>query len=225
MYQFIANIFVLSALATAQFFVQDSTSSVQFFSEQKTQTIKQPKRVNNYSLGIELSAKSTIIVDKESNAILYSKNVNSALPMASITKLMTALVILDQNPEWEKVVTVVKDDQRNGNIVYVTSGDEVTIKDLFNLMLVASSNEAAVALVRSFGPDEQTFIEKMNAMAKDMNLRDTVFFDPTGLDSRNISSARDIAALSRSAFNRLEIRNITHLSKYEYKILSTKKVK
>jgi len=179
-----------------------------------------PRQINPASLGVEITAQSALVIDKESSAVLFSKNSIQALPLASITKLMTALVFLDQSPEWENSIVITAQDQIRGNIVYLYPGEEVSIKSIFDVMLIASSNEAAVALVRASGLGMEEFIALMNKKAGSLGLGDTIFFDTTGLDARNISSVTDIVRLSRAAYSRTEISETANIETYNIKIVN-----
>src|SRR3989338_7361861 len=110
-----------------------------------------PQKIINQSLGLKTTAKSILVVDEKTGTVLYQKNPNQVLPIASITKLMTALVFLDTKPDWKMEIEILDSDQRPGGMVYLLPGERVKVKDLFNLMLVASANEAAIALVRQTG--------------------------------------------------------------------------
>jgi len=180
-----------------------------------------PQRIANNSLGLKTTAKSILIIDDESGAILYEKNSRASLPIASLTKLMTALVVLDAKPDWEETIAIAKKDQREGNIVYLLPGDEVKIKDVFNLMLVASSNEAAAALARVFSAGRFTAL--MNQKAEALGLADTYFSDSAGLDPANVSSAKDLVKLAKAAFERPEIISAGEQEIYDFEILNRKR--
>lgn len=176
----------------------------------KTPVVKQ-----NSSSTPAVTAKSILVLDNNSGAVLFEKNATSTLPIASITKLMTALVVLDTNPDWEKVITISELDEREGGMVYLVPGDEVKIKNLFGLMLISSTNEAAAALARTASTTD--FVLAMNQKAKSLGLNNTVFFDPTGLDPRNVSTTNDLARLAQAAFLQPEITKNVLQSEYEFK--------
>jgi hypothetical protein len=142
------------------------------------------------------------------------------LPLASLTKLMTALVLLDLKPAWEKVI-VIKDDYLVyprtlvGNDltseVNFQAGDRITFRDLWKAMLISSSNQATVALVESTGFTPKDFVSLMNKKARDLGLAKTIFFDVTGLDAHNVSTPFEMALLARAAFSFPEIREVSQL--------------
>lgn len=175
-----------------------------------------PQRILNNSLGIKTTAKSILIMDQNSGAILFSKNPWESLPIASLTKLMMAIVFLENNPGWDKTVTITKEDQKEGGIVYLFADEKVTVKDLFYLTLVASANEACLALVRSTGLNLKDFVFLMNQKAQEWGMKDTHFTEPTGLDSNNVSSALDITKLLSQVFSQAEITQASQTKKYEF---------
>lgn len=175
------------------------------------------------SLGIETTAWAAIVIDKETGVALFKKNIESKFPIASLTKLMTALVFLDTNPDWSKEIKLKKEDEKEGGIFYARAGEEVTIKDLFNMMLVGSVNNAALALARSTGLNQEEFVEKMNQKAMILGLKDTFFADPAGLEPTNVSTAHDIALLVSSALENDKIREATVKKKYVFSPRNTKK--
>ncbi len=181
-----------------------------------------PQRITGNSLGIKTTAKNILIIDDKSGSDLYGKNSEEIVPIASITKLMTALVILDSNLDWESKATFLNEDKREGGIIYLLPGDEIKIKDLFNLMLTASSNEAAVVLARNSGIDD--FISAMNNKAKELGMNDTYFFDPSGIEPLNVSTAFDLSKLAKEAFSRKEITDALKSDNYEFRIVNTKRL-
>lgn len=175
------------------------------------------------SLGIEITARAAIVIDKETGIILFKKNIESKFPIASLTKLMTALVFLDTAPDWNREIKLLKEDEKEGGIFYARAGEIVTIEDLFNMMLVGSVNNAALALARSTGLSQDEFIEKMNQKAITLGLKNTFFVDPAGLEPTNVSTAHDIALLVSSALTDDKIREVTVKKKYVFSPRNIKK--
>jgi len=130
-------------------------------------------------------------------------------PIASITKLMTALVFIKTNPRWEEIYQIKSEDHVEGGRLNLFLGDSVTIRSLFYTSLVASDNGATLALVHASGLSETEFVARMNLMAQQLGLRQTKFIDPVGLSDGNISTAREVARLAVAAFERPEIREAT----------------
>lgn len=136
------------------------------------------------------------------------------LPIASLSKLMTALVLLDLEPDWDKTVTIsaahinypkeyVGEDKTSE--VDIVEGQRVSFYDLWVAMLLASSNQSAVALAESTGLSRTDFVAQMNAKAKDLGLTKTIFYDIAGLDSNNVSTAKEMALIAQEAFSKAAI--------------------
>ena len=175
-----------------------------------------PQRLATASLGIETTAENILVVDEASAKVLYTKNSGAVAPIASLTKLLTALVFLDHNPGWDKTVTIIQADQRAGGRVYLLPGEEVNLKDLFYLMLVASSNEAAAALARA--TDLENFATAMNQKAAVLGLSDSTFVEPTGLSVGNVASPADLVGLAKIAFSQTDIAQAVTQKNYEFTV-------
>ncbi len=182
-----------------------------------------PAIINQNSLGIDMSAPYAVVLDKKSKKILYEKNKNLQTPIASVTKLMTALVFLNHNSGWETKIKIESSDFHPGNNLILRVGDEVTVKDLFYLTLIPSSNEASMALVRSTGMSINEFVREMNNTAQKLGLEYTYFIDPTGLEPANISTAYEISLLADRAFQEKDIINVVQKKEYEFQVLNTKR--
>lgn len=170
---------------------------------------KIPLPKNNESVGMKITAGSSAVLDLNSGAILWSKNSNQIRSIASITKLMTALVFLDHRPDWQTKITISEKDFREGNRSAFPSGREITAQDLFFSSMIASSNTATVALARSTGLTDEDFVKAMNDKARVLNLVDTKFTEVTGLDPSNVSTAHDVLLLAKAAFSQPDIREAT----------------
>lgn len=172
----------------------------------------------------EILSQSGAIIDSEKQIVLYGKNANEPRAIASITKLMTALVFLDYNPGWEEVYQIQKEDRRNGGTVYLYYGEKVRVKDLFHATLVGSANTATIALIQSTGMSEAEFVEKMNEKAIELGLNNTYFVDATGLDDGNVSTAEEVVKMAKAALSFIDIRQATIKKSYNFTTLEgTKK--
>lgn len=147
----------------------------------------------------KMDAKAIAVIDGTTGALLFAQAADTAVPLASITKLMTALVVVEANPDWQRLVTLQESDQRVGGQVALIAGEQVSVADLFTAMLVASSNEAAVAMSRASGLSHQAFVAAMNRKARDLGLFSLHFVDVAGLEAGNVGSARDVARLGHLA--------------------------
>lgn len=171
------------------------------------------------ALPVEIQAEKAAVLAGSGRFWLYEKNADTVQPIASITKLMTALVFLKNNPGWETIYKINETDEVEGGRVSLFPGEEVIVKDLFYTSLIASDNGATLALVHSTGLSEQEFVKQMNLSAKELNLKKTVFFDPVGLSDKNVSSAREVARLAQAVLSRAEIGKVTEKKEYHFKTL------
>lgn len=153
--------------------------------------------------GEQLFLRSSVafIQDAASGEIVFAKNTGAVLPIASITKLMTALVLLDANVDLAQRVAVSGEDQDllKGTRSRLRPGAVLTRDELLLIALMASENRAASALARTYPGGTDVFVRAMNAKAQTLGMRETRFADPTGLSPANVSSARDLARLVLAA--------------------------
>lgn len=157
------------------------------------------------SLGIELTAKSALVMDADSGKIIFQKNIDQPLPIASLTKLMSALVFLNTNPDWQKVAVYSAQDnippkeqqqELDPSQIIFRDSEQIKISDLFTAALVKSANNATNTLVRQTPfCCGNSFVGQMNKTAQTLNMKQTNFTEPTGLSSKNVSSARDLSQL------------------------------
>lgn len=165
----------------------------------------------------QISASSFAVLDLNSNNFILEKEADKVWPIASISKLMSALVLLeDFDIDLDSIYKIKKEDRRVGGRDYLFLGDEVKKYDLLALALIASDNTAISALVSSTGLEESDFIDLMNKKSRSLGLRDTFFNDPTGLSSKNISTAKEVAILIKEAFKKEEIINLVAREEYKF---------
>ena len=143
----------------------------------------------------DLRAAAAIVYDPETNQILWEENSGSQRSIASITKMMTAAVFVESNPDLSEAVTVARSDVYQASTTHLKANDRVTTGDLLHLLLIASDNAAARALARVSPQGFEGFIARMNEKAAEMGLESTHYADPSGLLSENVSSAYDQARL------------------------------
>jgi serine-type D-Ala-D-Ala carboxypeptidase (penicillin-binding protein 5/6) len=153
-----------------------------------------------------LSASGVIVMDPASGQILYAKQSEVRRPMASLTKLMTALVIAE-NHEMDEVVKIpLWADNVEGNVAYLPPGEHFTIRDLLSALLIASANDAARVLAIFHAGSSENFAGEMNERAQSLGLTSTSFANPSGLDHPNqYSTPRDIAWLATFALRNPEV--------------------
>lgn len=165
-------------------------------------------------LSFELEAKAIYVFDIKNNKVLYAKNENVQLPLASLAKLMTALVAIQNIPADKVVVITPNDIKKEGNSNFA-AGEKWSLKNIIGLTLVSSSNDGAAAIASAFnlaaGEKEEknfeTFVDKMNETARNLNLTQTYFLNETGLDisydlSGAYGSAKDVSKLMIYLFNK-----------------------
>jgi len=156
-----------------------------------------------------VDAQAVLIADFESGKILYEKNSNEKLQIASITKLMTAIIALEEG-NMDDVITVSnKAALTEGSKIWLLSGEKITLRNLLYAVLIHSGNDAAYAIAEHLGEgDVNQFVDKMNQKAKDLGLYSTHYENPIGFDSKeNYSTVHDLALLARYAYRKPFIRD------------------
>jgi D-alanyl-D-alanine endopeptidase (penicillin-binding protein 7) len=143
----------------------------------------------------DVRAAAAIIYDPETNQVLWEENSQSQRSIASITKMMTAVVFMEDNPDLMQPVTIERSDVFQASTTRLKANDHVTTGDLLHLLLIASDNAAARALARVSLSGFDAFIQRMNEKAAELGLESTHYADPSGLLSENVSSAYDLARL------------------------------
>lgn len=172
-----------------------------------------------HSAADPLSLKSSValVIDQDTQEILFSKNDHAVLPIASLTKIMTGVIISNANLPMDEVLTVTQDDvdTEKGSSSRLRVGTSLTRGELLHLALMSSENRAAHALGRTFPGGLQTFVGLMNAKAKMLGMKDTRYVEPTGLSSSNQSSAQDLATLVNAAHADPVLRELSTSSGYQ----------
>jgi rare lipoprotein A len=182
---------------------------------------------------LEVVAPSAISIWEKSGKVVYEKNKNEKLPIASLTKIVAARVFLDTKISLDKVVVYKKADE-DFNYQYcspwesakltVKDGETMTVRDLLYSALVGSANNAVESLVRVSGLKREEFIAKMNSTVKKWGAKNTNFVEPTGLSPENMSSVSDYAIISKEALKDLNLQKIDTAKTYSFKTINTKKV-
>ena len=154
---------------------------------------------------LEISAKSAVLMDAETGMVLYTKNAAEALPPASVTKIMTLLLTAEAIADGrinlsDKVYVSANAASKGGSQIFIKEGEEFTVEELLKSTVIASANDAAVALAELIYGTEDAFVQKMNERAKELGMNNTHFENATGLDdsvTHHLTSAYDIALMSR----------------------------
>jgi len=160
---------------------------------------------------LNLKSAAALVVEQDGQQVLFAKNVETVLPIASITKLMTALVVLDAKLPLDEHIFISKEDAIGAKRTRsrLQAGNEIARGDLLRLALMASENRAAAALARSYPGGKQVFVAAMNHKAVELGMWRTRYVDSTGLSSENVSTAQDLARLVAAAYSQPLIREYT----------------
>jgi D-alanyl-D-alanine endopeptidase (penicillin-binding protein 7) len=166
---------------------------------------------------LDLKSSVALVIDQDTSEVLLSKNDSAVLPIASLTKLMTGLIISEARLPMDEAVTITQDDvdTEKGSSSRLRVGTTLTRGELMHLSLMSSENRAAHALGRTYPGGMNAFVEAMNARAQLLGMRDTRYVEPTGLSSRNQSSAKDLARLVSTAYNDSMLRELSTSHGYQ----------
>lgn len=169
---------------------------------------------------LDLKSSVALVIDQDTREVLFSKNEQAVLPIASLTKLMTGVIISGAKLPMDELITVTQDDvdtEKNSRS-RLSVGTTLTRGELLHLALMSSENRAAHALGRTYPGGMATFVSLMNAKAMMLGMHDTRYVEPTGLSSRNQSSAQDLASLVNAAHSDPVLRELTTSPSFEVAI-------
>lgn len=169
---------------------------------------------------LDLKSSVALVLDADTNEVLFSKNSQAVLPIASLTKLMTAVVVTEAKLPLNEQIVVTDDDidTEKGSRSRLKVGTSLSREEMLHLALMASENRAAHALGRSYPGGLDAFVGAMNAKARELGMNDTHYVEPTGLSSRNQSSARDLATLVQAAQAHPIIREFSTSPEYQVEV-------
>lgn len=181
-----------------------------------------------------ISAKSVLAIDLDSQVTLYKHNIQEQLPIASLAKLMTALVILEEH-DLNEIVTISDEvNQVIGSRIWLYKGEQITVENLLKGMLIKSGNDAAYELAKFNAGSLEEFAKKMNKKAELLGLKNSHFLDPAGLDDvNNYSTTKDLALISTHILKNDFVRNIVSIretsifsvnGKLEHRLKNTNKL-
>lgn len=167
--------------------------------------------------GPQLKSAAALVTDASNGEVLFERDAGRVVPIASITKLMTALVVLDGQQPLDEKVEITTADRWSGKGAFsrLPVGAKISRADLLKLALMASENRAAKTLARNYPGGTPAFVRTMNAKAKALGMTRTRFDDPSGLSSNNVSNARDLAKLITAASRDTRIREFSTLESHE----------
>jgi len=160
---------------------------------------------------LDLKSNVALVLDQANSEVLFEKNAGVALPIASITKMMTGLVVVEANQDMDEVLTVTDDDvdREKFSSSRLKVGDRLTRRNMLHIALMSSENRAASALGRSYPGGLPAFVQAMNAKAQSLGMGDTHYVDSSGLSRLNVASARDLAKLVQAAYEHPMLREFS----------------
>ena len=169
------------------------------------------------SAGPRLKSRVAIVVDQTNGEIIYEKNASDVAPIASVTKLMTAMVIIDSGVPLLESMTIAKADidRYKGSQSKLSVGTTLLRAEVLKMALMASENRASAALSRVFPGGKEIFVQAMNEKAKSLGMNQTVFVDSTGLRPGNVSSGLDLVKMAVAAYEYPLIRQYTTTSSFQ----------
>jgi serine-type D-Ala-D-Ala endopeptidase (penicillin-binding protein 7) len=167
-----------------------------------------------------LRSSAALVLDATGSSVLYARRSDVAMPIASITKLMTSLVVMDAGQPLDEMIEISVEDvsHRRGDVSRLTPGVELSRGDLMHLALMASENHAAHALGRSYPGGLEACVAAMNAKARELGMTSARFVEPTGLSDENVASAEDLSKLVMAAARVPAIREYSTDTSYEVQV-------
>jgi len=170
---------------------------------------------------LALRSSVALVMDQDTNEVLFQKNPSAVLPIASITKLMTAMVVMDARQPMDEMLTITEEDRdtekHSGS--RLRFGAQLSRQDMLLLALMSSENRAASALGRNYPGGLPAFVQAMNRKARELGMNDTHYVDSNGLSSSNVSSAMDLARLVNAAYRNPTIREFSTQTEHEVNVL------
>ena len=176
--------------------------------------------LHNTADSLELKSSVALVVDQDTNEVLFSKNSQAVLPIASLTKLMTAVVVTEAHLPLDETLTVSEEDidTEKGSRSRLKVGTHLTREEMLHLALMSSENRAAHVLGRYYPGGIDAFVVAMNRKARELGMNDTHYVEPTGLSSLNQSSARDLVTLVNAAHRHQIIRELSTSPEYQVEV-------
>mgnify|MGYP001564862824 CR=1 FL=1 len=190
----------------------DAVMTVAQLPESRPQPIM-PLPKDNTEFAGQITAVSVLILDDKTDMVLYTKNSGEVRPLASITKLMSALVLMEMPIDWASSTIICEDDCDSGSHS-INVGEEYTLDDLLHVALIGSSNTAIKALARMSGVSLENFVLLMNRKAQSLDLTSAKFVEPSGLDAGNIASAFDVAKILKETLKYKKIYETMKVGEY-----------
>ncbi len=178
----------------------------------------------DFALGqVDSGAKAYVVIDRQTGKVLLSKNSDMKWPPASLTKLVTAMVFMESKTSLNKVVAMKKEDEVGGQRLFTKPGISYTARDLLHAALIASDNNAAHALGRSTGLTDSDFVALMNKKVKLLGAGNTNFFEATGMNPKNYTTALDFSKIVDAALSDPYVSLVAKKSTYSFRAVNSKK--
>ncbi|MCU6496916.1 D-alanyl-D-alanine endopeptidase [Rugamonas sp. A1-17] len=151
---------------------------------------------------LDLKSNVALVLDQANSEVLFEKNSNVALPIASITKMMTGLIVVEAKQNMDEILTITDEDvdREKFSSSRLKVGTQLSRADMLHIALMSSENRASSALGRNYPGGKPAFVEAMNAKARELGMADTHYVDSSGLSKMNVASARDLAKLAMAAY-------------------------
>jgi D-alanyl-D-alanine endopeptidase (penicillin-binding protein 7) len=165
-------------------------------------------------------ARNAVVMDARTGEVLYAKDADRVVPIASLSKLMTAMVFLDQKPDLDRLVEVTRAELNGAGHTQLRNREHVRLGDLLHMSLMSSDNVATRVVARESGLSREDFLAAMNRTAAELGLAHTQFVEFTGLDERNVSNAADCARMLKAAAGNPTIQDIMTTRLYEFRSAS-----
>lgn len=192
--------------------VKKSRKKVSYSPVKRKSTASASRRaVNPANVPLSLESNAVLVMNERTGEVLYAKNSDQPRPIASITKLMTAMVVLDAHLPMNQTITVTtaEIDRLRNTTSRLSVGSQLTRREMLLIALMSSENRAAAALARAYPGGTRAFVEKMNAKARALGMRSARFYDSTGLNGGNVATPRDLAKMVQAANGYSEIRRFS----------------
>lgn len=211
---------VISSRKSVRFVSKSSRRSVVIAATPARPSFGQLAGLHTAQDPLDLKSSVALVIDQDTHEVLFSKNGHAVLPIASLTKLMTGVIISAARLPMDESIMITQDDvdTEKGSRSRLRVGSSLTRGELLHLALMSSENRAAHALGRTYPGGMPAFVSLMNAKAKMLGMKDTRYVEPTGLSSQNQSSAQDLATLVNAAHSDPVLRELSTSTGYEVSV-------
>lgn len=195
--------------------INEEETNSEELKEKKEMSLEEEQTNEDDDLNLAKNAKSAIMLEASTGKIIYEKNADEQLSMASMTKMMTLLLIMENiengNLKWDEMITASENAaSMGGSQIFLEIGEQMTVEDLVKGICIGSGNDAAVAMAERIGGTEENFVKMMNDRAKELGLKNTNFQNACGLDTKgHYSSARDMALIAKELVKHKKILEYT----------------